>query len=255
MVREKAQTNDRGNHDISHDSSQAAAQAKLRSDAQSDKPSKRERDEARALVAGGATCDSNWSHMVGQWVTHNEGGEKFLTYNANDMGQGISVGLLQWNQKKGRLPELLQAWHSKDAAKFDRLFGSYAPQMLKADAVRKADFNGNEVLHRAMLAALADKEFQQVQTRLRNNHIVHSCQVAQAHDFKSLRGRAVVADLYNQIGENGTVRALSRVPRGRPESERIELLKVSTGNRINGHDRVASIEDRVKEIWRKIGAK
>jgi hypothetical protein len=211
--------------------------------------------EAKALAAGGLSCDSNWSKMVAQWVTKNEGGEKYLVYNSNDHGQGISVGLLQWNQRKGRLPELLQAWHAQDPKKFNHLFGRHAAEMLRADSVRVADFNNDRVLHSGMLAALADREFQQVQAQLRSKHIVHSCEVAQSHDFKSLRGRAVVADLYNQLGETGTVRALNDVPRGPNESIRIEQLKAHTGHRIHGGDRVASIEDNVKAVWRKLGSK
>lgn len=104
------------------------------------------------------------------------------------------------------------------------MFGRHAAEMLRADSVRVADFNNDRALHNGMLAALADKEFQQVQAQLRSKHIVHSCEVAQTHDFKSLRGRAVVADLYNQIGETGTIRALNQVPRGPKESVRIEQL-------------------------------
>lgn len=233
----------------------AGAHGKLLAEVSGSAISSNQVQEAKALAAGGMSCDSNWSKMVAQWVTKNEGGEKYLVYNPNDHGQGISVGLLQWNQKKGRLPDLLQAWHAQDPAKFNHMFGRHAAQMLRADSVRVADFNNDRALHNGMLAALADKEFQQVQAQLRSKHIVHSCEVAQEHDFKSLRGRAVVADLYNQIGETGTIRALNQVPRGPKESVRIEQLKATTGHRTHGEDRVASIEDKVKEVWRKLGSR
>lgn len=226
---------------------------KLLADAHAAKPHSTSNGEKTDLLKGGMRCEGAWSNMVAQWVTKNEGGEKYLVYNPNDHGQGISVGLLQWNQKKGRLPDLLQAWHHQDPAKFNKLFGSHSSQMLRAETVRMADFNGNSSLHKAMLAALADPEFQRVQAKLRNTHIVHSCEVAQSHHFTSLRGRAVVADLYNQIGETGTVRALEKVPDGPNESKRIELLKANTQGRIHGGDRVASIEDKVRDVWHKLG--
>jgi hypothetical protein len=210
--------------------------------------------EAKAIMKGANSCSGEWSNMVAQWVTHNEvSQQKFLAYNANDHGAGISVGLLQWNQKKGRLPELLQDWHKKDPAKFEHMFGGYSSDLLKADWVRSADFNDNSTLNKGMHAALADSEFQQVQVDLRNQHIVKSCEVAESNGFTSLRGRAVVADLFNQIGERGTVHALHHVPENKPESVRIEALKKVTGGRTNGHDRVSSIEDKVKEVWRKLG--
>jgi hypothetical protein len=161
---------------------------------------------------------------------------------------------LQWNQKKGSLPELLQDWHQKDPAKFDRIFGNYSANLLKPDWVRRADFPGTPALNNGIHTALADNEFQQVQVSLRNAHIVKSCEVAQSNGFTSLRGRAVVADLYNQIGERGTEHALHKVPLNKPESARIEELKKVTGGRVNGHDRVSSIEDKVRDIWRQLGS-
>jgi len=210
---------------------------------------------AQALMKGSSSCSGEWSNMVAQWVTHNEvSQQKFVAFNPNDHGAGISIGLLQWNQKKGRLPELLQDWHQKDPGKFDRIFGSYAANLLKPDWVRSADFVGTPTLNNGIHAALADGEFQQVQLSLRNEHIVKSCEVAQSNGFTSLRGRAVVADLFNQIGERGTEHALHKVPKSKPESARIEELKKITGGRVNGHDRVTSIEENVKNIWRQLGS-
>jgi hypothetical protein len=212
--------------------------------------------ETRALMKGSSSCSGPWSNMVAQWVTHNEvSQQRFLAFNPNDHGAGISIGLLQWNQKKGSLPELLKDWHEKDPAKFNRMFGGYAAGLLKADFVRSADFVGTPILNQGIHSALADGEFQEVQLALRNAHIVKSCEVAQSNGFSSLRGRAVVADLFNQIGERGTVHALQKVSASKPESMRIEDLKKLTGGRVNGHDRVSSIEDNVKDIWRKLGSK
>ena len=55
------------------------------------------------------------------------------------------------------------------------------------------------------------------------------------------------------FGEGGARSALRKVPEGKGESLRIEELKKITGTRINGKDRVNTLEDNVKEIWRQIG--
>ena|GEM_PF-2138186 len=240
--------------EIAHAKQPAAAKPQVvaKAHTETEKPASK---EAQALMKGAASCSGEWSNMVAQWVTHNEvSKQKFVAFNPDDGGHGISVGLLQWNQKRGRLPELLKDWHHKDPDKFDRIFGNYSANLLKADYVRDADFVGTPKLYQGMQQALADGEFQQVQLGLRNKHIVKSCEVAQDNGFKSLRGRAVVADLFNQIGESGTVQAMRHVSPSKPESARIEELKKVTGGRVNGHDRVSSIEEKVKEIWRQLGS-
>lgn len=207
-----------------------------------------------AIMKGGDTCEGDWAKMVAKWVTQNEGSrDKHLAYNANDMGHGISVGLLQWNQEKGKLPDLLKSWHDKNPRKFNTMFGEHSADLLKDSWVRTADFNGNKTLYSGMRKALADSEFQGVQDKLSNQNMVRACNVATDHGFRSLRGRAVVGDLFNQLGEGGARSALRKVPEGKNESARIEDLKKITGMRINGKDRVNTLEDNVKEIWRQIG--
>ncbi|MBU6454966.1 MAG: chitosanase [Cyanobacteria bacterium REEB67] len=209
---------------------------------------------ARDFNKGYGSCGGEWTNMVEKWVTHNEvAKKKYEVYTPNDAGHGISVGILQWNQKRGSLTELLREWHHKDPAKFDHTFGKYSASLMNVDFVKKADFNKDPILNRGMKASLADHEFQQVQLGLRYKQLAHSCDVAQDHGFKSLRGRAVVADLFNQMGPNGTVKAMEKVPANKNESVRIEQLKKLTGNRPHGHDRVSLIEDQVKEVWRQIG--
>jgi hypothetical protein len=209
---------------------------------------------ARDFNKGYGSCGGQWTNMVEKWVTHNEvAKKKYEVYTPNDAGHGISVGILQWNQKRGSLTELLREWHHKDPSKFDHTFGKYSASLLNVDFVKRADFNNNPILNRGMKSSLADHEFQQVQLGLRYKQLAHSCDVAQTHGFKSLRGRAVVADLFNQMGPTGTVEAMDRVPANKNESIRIEQLKKLTGSRPHGHDRVSLIEDQVKEVWRKIG--
>lgn len=205
---------------------------------------------------GAPSCSGSWENvnMVARWVTHNEAGpDSYTAFNPDDAGNGISVGLMQWNQKAGKLPDLLQAWHTKNPTKFDAMFGRYADDVLTTPFVKSADFT-NGTLRVGIDKALTDPEFQRVQLTLRNNHIENSCEIARDYRFTSLRGRAIVADLVNQLGEGGTRRILRQVPKVDKvpnESARIERLKDITEGRVNGGDRVSAIEGRVKEIWRR----
>ncbi|MCA9800731.1 MAG: hypothetical protein KC777_02030 [Cyanobacteria bacterium HKST-UBA02] len=208
------------------------------------------RDTARPACSG----SYDEMNMIASWVTHNEAGPKaYQAFNPNDMGNGISVGLMQWNQKRGKLPDLLEAWHDRNPNKFDRYFGRYSDDLLRTAFVKDADFNGNATLKAGMQKALADREFQGVQLSLRNEHIEESCEVARDFRFTSLRGRAIVADLINQLGKTGTRQLLSRVAPADNESQRIENLKHVSDDRINAADRVAAIEEQVRVVWRQGG--
>lgn len=204
---------------------------------------------------GAPSCSGSWEEVntVARWVTHNEAGPlSYTAFNPDDVGNGISVGLMQWNQKRGKLPDLLRAWHTKNPTKFDGMFGRYSDDVLENSFVKTADFNSG-VLKTGIDRALADPEFQRVQLHLRNAHIEDSCEIARDYRFTSLRGRAIVADLVNQLGEGGTRRLLAKVPSRDKipnESVRIERLKDITDGRVNGIDRVDAIEDKVREIWR-----
>jgi|AGTN01.2.fsa_nt_gi hypothetical protein len=199
-----------------------------------------------------AQACSGYVAQIGSWITHNEAGRSAYTaYNPDDAGNGISVGLMQWNQKAGKLPDLIKAWHAKNPDKFEDMFGGYSDDMLSTSFVRSANFTGNKTLASGISQALSDREFQQVQLNMRNGHIRNSCELANDHRFTSVRGTAVVADLVNQIGPAGTARALRKVSTNiANESLRIEELKRITGWRTNSGDRVGVIEERVKEIWR-----
>lgn len=203
--------------------------------------------------AFGPACSQSWEevNMIAGWVTHNEAGHKsFTAFNPDDNGSGISVGLMQWNQERGKLPELVDAWHDKNPAKFDRIFAGSSANMLDESWLRSVDFSSKPALTGAMQTALADSEYQRVQVDLRNGHIEDSCELARDYRFTSLRGRAVVADLVNQLGEGGARSMLRRLALTGNESQRIERLKTVSDGRINAADRIAAIEEKVKEVWR-----
>lgn len=199
-------------------------------------------------------CSSTWEevNMIANWVTKNEAGHKsYIAFNPDDNGAGISVGLMQWNQERGLLPDLVEEWHDRNPAKFNQIFGSNATKMLNESWLRSVDFSSSPALTEDMKEALELPEFQRVQLNLRNEHIEESCEMAKGYGFSSLRGRAVIADLVNQLGKGGTRRFLSKIPFSGNESNRIEQLKAVTDDRVNAADRIAIIEQEVKKIWRQ----
>jgi hypothetical protein len=206
----------------------------------------------------GPACSVGEVNQIGAWVSQNEvGGEKsFTAFNPNDHGHGISVGIMQWNQQKGKLPELLKAWYQQDPHRFNQIFGANAGNALNEKWVRSAPFAADKTLHQEMEDALKEPEFQQVQTRLRSQQIEKGCEIAKANHFTALRGQAVIADLVNRAGPTGAARVAASVKQGPPESQRIEILKKQIEKRIPqrsiSHERVSSIEDRVREIWHQL---
>lgn len=233
---------------------------KLASTNDSDNSTEAARTEpAEARKAGlerreGPDCSSSWEevNMIAGWVTHNEAGHKTYTaYNPDDNGAGISVGLMQWNQERGLLPELVGDWYERNPSRFNRIFGSDAANMLDESWLRSVDFSKSETLTASMKEALSEPQFQAVQLELRNDHIEESCEIARDYGFTALRGRAVIADLVNQLGKGGTKRFLSRVPLSGDESNRIEQLKSQTDDRVNARDRIEKIEEEVRAIWRQ----
>jgi hypothetical protein len=208
---------------------------------------------AREFNKGYGDCHGQWAQTVNGWITDNEAKQhKQLTYLPNDAGHGISVGLLQWNQKRGSLNTLLSDWHHQDPAKFDRYFGKYSGALMDVKNVHKADFNNNPILHNGMIAALKDPEFQRVQFSLREQQLAKSCVLADEHGFKSIRGRGYTADLYTNIGPGATARALAKIPPNHNESLRIEQLKAVTAYRPHAGIRDGNIEEAAKVVWRKL---
>ncbi|MBU6455188.1 MAG: hypothetical protein KGS72_25685, partial [Cyanobacteria bacterium REEB67] len=84
----------------------------------------------------------------------NEGDLTHIT--RNDAGHGISVGIRQWNQKRGELPDLLKSMHDKNPEKFDSTFGPYAKNLQHESYVRRANMAHNPDLMKRMGKALAD---------------------------------------------------------------------------------------------------
>jgi hypothetical protein len=139
-------------------------------------------------------------------ISGNEG--KYTTVNPNDAGHGISIGIRQWNQKAGELPDLLRSWHDQDPAKFESMFGKYSSSLLNERFVRGTDFWHEPGLMDDIKKALADQEFQQVQLNLARQFVVNSVQLGYDDGFRSELALADIADVINQCGSGGFSRAL-----------------------------------------------
>jgi len=161
--------------------------------------------------------------------------------NKNDNGHGISVGIRQWNQKRGELPDLLKSMHDKDPQKFDQTFGPYAKNLQNEKWVRHANMAGNPDLMKRMKTALNDPEFQQVQIDKAREFAQKSIDTAQRYGLKTEQGAALVADITNQMGEGGARRVLSKaglVSGGTVQNESAALARVEHyTHRPNSRDR------------------
>jgi hypothetical protein len=196
----------------------------------------------------GDVCSDREKQLIGDWVTQNEVGAKAspLTYNPNDHGHGVSVGLMQWNQKKGKLPELLQAFHDSDPRRFDAIFGGNAQNVLNVQFVKQADFTSG-ALNRSLIESLT--AFQSVQYELRNKQVELGCEKAYQHNFTALRGVGVSADLVNHLGPARTEKVIHQVPIGLSESARIDKLE-ALGEKWGVH-RMTAIDSSDKLLWKK----
>ncbi len=196
------------------------------------------RDEQdRKLIAGPkakleAHLSDSLNDRVIRTVASNEGGLTTLT--KNDAGHGISVGIRQWNQKRGELPDLLKSFHDKNPEKFDAMFGRYADRLLSEKYVRKANLAGNKEIMRGMKSALADPEFQEVQVDKFRKFADKSAETAKKYGLKSELGAALVADITNQMGEGGMRRVMRRAglqPGGEIKDEAAALKAMEKATR------------------------
>ncbi len=192
----------------------------------------------------------NFVDRVVSAVSGNEG--NFKAINGNDGGYGISIGIRQWNQKVGELPTLLKSWHDKDPAKFDQIFGQYSKDLLKEDWVRNTNFHSQPGLMDGVKAALADKEFQDVQVQLAREFVVRGIQLGMKYGFKSELALAEVVDIANQKGMGGCEDALSKLKRegqqgmlSNDEGSQVRRLE-QLANRPHGTKRLASLESQFR---------
>lgn len=173
-----------------------------------DSPKQTPTDSAKPNGSIESHLSNNLTDRVIGAVSGSEG--NFNTITRNDNGHGISVGIRQWNQKVGELPNLLKSMHDQNPDKFDQIFGRYSHNLQSEAWVRHAKMAGNHDLMDRMKTAMADPEFQKVQVDKAREFTDRTMETAKNFGFHSELGKALVTDLSNQLGEAGARRLMRR---------------------------------------------
>ena len=176
-------------------------------------------------------------------IASNEGSEG--TINPDDAGAGISVGVRQWNQKTGELPDLLRAWRDANPQKFRTIFGVYSSELLDEHWVRSINMHQQHGLITAMKKALLDPEYRGVQNNLTRNFIGRTARFAQENGFRSEYAVAAITDAVNQCGLGAVKRGfdmleLERLKQRVGEVRAVERLEEFLA-RPNGQRRVQNL--------------
>ena len=204
----------------------------------------KEADRGAKFKGEGPHLDNSLTDRVIKAIGANEG--KLSTFTPNDAGHGIAIGIRQWNQKRGELPDLLKSWHDKNPEKFDKIFGKYSDKMLDENTVRRSNIAGNRDLTNRFKEALKDPEFQQVQIDKAREFVGKSIETARKFGLKSELGAALVADIRNQMGNGGANKVLKRLgltPGGEVQDEGKVLARLQHMKRPharNRYDQLAS---------------
>jgi hypothetical protein len=192
----------------------------------------------------------NYVDRVVRAVSGNEG--NFNSLNPNDTGHGISIGILQWNQKVGRLPQLLKAWHDRDPEDFKAIFGAHGKNLLKERWVRQHDIAGDKPLMKEIRRALANNKFQDIQMDLARDFVRETIKTGYEHGFRSELGLALVSDMVNQIGAGGMERAFRRTKlphSGEIRNETESAKKLARAfKRADGHQRYSALCDEFSSV-------
>lgn len=139
------------------------------------------------------------------YVARTESGGRYDAWNPDDNGAGVSFGLIQFNQRKGSLPELLRRMHEADPDAFHNIFDIHATLLVGelADHLPRegTDLTGLEPLFRE---AGAYPSFQQVQRDLaRELYFDPALKAARHYDIGTERAVAMIFDTAVQRGVGG----------------------------------------------------
>ncbi|MCK6508532.1 chitosanase [Myxococcota bacterium] len=201
------------------------------------------RATAAETAAPAITRDQAIDRLI-DYTARNEGGGRYDAWNPNDNGHGVSFGLIQFNQKSGSLPTLMNRMHQADPEKFNQIFGPHADNMRNPDWVRNADLNNPDIKAR-MQQAGRDPDFQKVQRDLaREGYFEPTNRLADQYGIQSERGRAMLFDTAVQYGlgsaarNNGLTGMLQRARQevGPNASERELLSALANQADTHGYD-------------------
>jgi len=146
--------------------------------------------------------------LIARTVQTESGGD-YGRFNPDDNGTGIAFGIVQFNQEKGTLPELLRSMYAKDSASFNRIFGDLAPALLDPSRVRQIDLSGHRTAFQT--AGRTVPAFQEAQRELlKKVYLDPAVALATQYGIKSERGTAMVFDTLIQRGLGNTKAALNR---------------------------------------------
>lgn len=191
-------------------------------------------------------CLDNFVDKVVLAVSANEG--DLTAINPDDAGSGISIGIRQWNQKAGELPDLLRGWHAKFPQRFAEIFQNYKDNLLNEQWVRSANMKDDTALMGYIAVALHDPQFQQEQVDLSRAFVLSTAPLAKKYGFSSELGLALIADLVNQKGRSGAETVLRRcnlepAKTLLDEAESIELVSANS-NRAGAARRLQQLKTR-----------
>jgi hypothetical protein len=134
------------------------------------------------------------------FVARTESNGQYDRWNPNDNGAGVSLGLIQFNQRRGSLPDLLQAMYRADSKKFAELAAPFSMLFLSPTWVRKADLN-DKAFKTPILNLLRHEPFHAVQRALaRKQYLEPSWKAARAKGLYSERAAAICFDTSVQHG-------------------------------------------------------
>ena len=158
-----------------------------------------------------------------------EGGGKFTAIARNPDKAGLSLGIIQWAQKPGRLFELLDGWNTANAGEMKRIFGgadkvaAMLAYVKKGKAGLKPDGTSNDPnidlltddSIKKFKEALADPLFQASQVTTAAIAFQSAADFIHKFDTKkkivSERGLAFMLDLANQHGPGGAKKIYNAV--------------------------------------------
>lgn len=143
-----------------------------------------------------------------------EGGGRYDAWNKNDVGKGVSFGLIQFNQKAGRLPQLLKAMEARDPRRFRETFGGHTQKLLDEGWVRRANLNAPD-LKRRLEASGRDPVFQAVQREMaKRDYFEPVRRLGEQHGLTSQRAMAALFDASVQMGPERIGGMLQRAAAG-----------------------------------------
>ena len=194
-------------------------------------------------------------------------GNRFDLLNKDVDGEGLSFGYIQWCQNKGSLYGLLKAMDRADHDKFVEFLGDGSEEA--ADELLQATKNGGKQLPlwespwaERFLQAGRDIAFQRVQREEARKLIMTN--LKRAYDrypeqFKpqgkiSLRAMVMMADVGNQAGPNGLLKAIEYANENAASSDEadfIEKIGVYVENRIArkyGYPNYGATQERHQKI-------